>query len=48
MRQEPTMKIEIIIASSRCLIRANVHIFHENRGFKTEPSLIIVCSENQS
>ena len=27
MRLEPAMKIEIIISFSRCLIRANVHIF---------------------
>ena len=27
MRLEPAMKIEIIISFSRCLIRANVHIY---------------------
>ena len=31
MRLEPATKIEIIISFSRCLIRANVHIFHKNR-----------------
>ena len=37
MRLEPAMKIEIIISFSRCLIRANVHIFHENRDWKLNP-----------
>ena len=37
MRLEPAMKIEIIISFSRCLIRANVHIFHEKRDWKLNP-----------
>ena len=37
MRLEPAMKIEIIISFSRCLIRANVHIFRENRDWKLNP-----------
>ena len=37
MRLEPAMKIEIIISFSRCLIRANVHIFYENRDWKLNP-----------
>ena len=37
MKSEPAMKIEIIISFSRCLIRANVHIFHENREWKLNP-----------
>ena len=37
MRLEPAMKIEIIISFSRCLIRANVHIFHEHRDWKLNP-----------
>ena len=37
MRLEPAMKIEIIISFSRCLIRANVQIFHENRDWKLNP-----------
>ena len=37
MRLEPAMKIEIIISFSRCLIRANVHIFQENRDWKLNP-----------
>ena len=37
IRLEPAMKIEIIISFSRCLIRANVHIFHENRDWKLNP-----------
>ena len=37
MRLEPAMKIEIIISFSRCLIRANVYIFHENRDWKLNP-----------
>ena len=41
MRLEPAIKIETIISFPRCLIRANVHIFHENRDWKLKPSLII-------
>ena len=37
MRLETAMKIEIIISFSRFLIRANVHIFHENRDWKLNP-----------
>ena len=37
MRLEPAMKIEIFISFFRCLIRANVHIFHENREWKLNP-----------
>ena len=37
MRLETAMKIEIIFSFSRCLIRANVHIFHENRDWKLNP-----------
>ena len=37
MRLEPAMKIEIIISFFRCLIRANAHIFHENRDWKLNP-----------
>ena len=37
IRLEPAMKIEIIISFSRCLIRASVHIFQENRNWKMNP-----------
>ena len=37
MRLKPAVKIEIIISFSRFLIRANVHIFHENRNWKLNP-----------